>query len=731
MSFSDTRTWNAFWISFGECLTDWNRPVFPAPYFRREFEIRQGKRYHLYVCGLGYHEVYLNGRRVGDHELAPAPTNYDSHAAYLVYDITDGLADGRNTIGAVLGNGLYNCHTAEVWHFDKAVWRDYPKLLLEITDGEHTVLASDDTWKVSLDGPVTFDGFRNGEHYDARLEMPGWDRNGFDDSAWRNAAIVPGPGGELFEQTAPPCRVKERFPMHRLESGTWDAGQNIAGRAELAVRGTRGSTVTIQYGDVLNPDGSLHLDDIARFVKSGAFQTERYTLKGGGTEIWHSRFTYHGFRYAAVKISGEAELVSLTAQAIHSDLAEIGGFTCSHPDMNRLEHCTRWSFLNNFVGIPTDCPHREKNGWTNDTQLAADTGLFHFDLTGAYREWLGTLRDCQRPNGQLPGIAPASGWGYNWGSGTLFDTALFGIPRRIYLYRGDSSVMRENYGAFKRNVEFAGSLAKDGILKFGLGDWSHYEPSRAVVPELVTTGWYFHDLSILAEAAGLFGFADDEKRYREKAARVAEAFNNRFSNGGGSYANDEKTALAVAVGFGLCNGTEAELAAGLLDRQVRSDAYIADFGIVGAKFVPRVLAEHGFAESAFRIFTQEKYPGWCKWVRDGETTLLEDFAGSSSHCHIMFGDLSAWMMQYAAGLEPDFRRPGFREVVLKPRAIASLNAVNAWYDSIYGRISVDWKRDPDGIAFTARIPGGIPGKLELPDGTELAFHDTINTHWKG
>jgi alpha-L-rhamnosidase len=731
MSFSDTRTWNAFWISFGEKLTDWRRKTFPAPYFRKEFKIQKDKPYKLYVSGLGYHEIYINESKVGDYELAPNPSNYDLHTGYLVYDITDYLIDGRNTIGAILGNGPYNCQTAEVWHFDKAVWRDYPKLLLEITDGENTVLVSDDTWKVTTSGPIKFDSFRNGEYYDARLELSGWNCNDFDDSSWRNAEIVPGPGGILFEQTAPPCRVSRLFLMCRLESGIWDAGQNIAGRAELVVQGKRGSFVKLQYGDVLNHDGSLNLDDIAQFINSGEFQTECYKLKGKGVEKWHSRFTYHGFRYVAVEISGEAEIVSLTAQAIHSDLKEIGGFTCSHPDMNALENCTRWSFLNNFVGIPTDCPHREKNGWTNDAQLASDTGLFHFELTEAYREWLGTLRDCQRPNGQLPGMAPTSGWGYNWGSGTLFDTALFGIPRSIYLYRGDSSVMRENYEAFKRNVEFSGSLAKDNILKFGLGDWQHYDISRAVAPELVTTGWYFYDLTIIAEASDLFGFSDDAKRYSEKAARVAESFNKCFYNGGGSYANDEKTALAVAVGFGLCTGENARLAVSLLERKVREDGYIADFGIVGAKFVPRVLAEYGFAESAFRIFTQEKFPGWCKWVRDGETTLLEDFAGNHSHCHIMFGDLSAWMMQYAAGLEPDFSRPGFCEVVLKPRSITSLNSMFAWYDSIYGRISVHWKRNLEGVTFTAQIPKGINGKLELPDKTELAFNETINTIWKG
>ncbi|HBJ96560.1 MAG TPA: hypothetical protein DDZ11_09135, partial [Lentisphaeria bacterium] len=362
MAFSNTREWNAYWISAGAEMVDWQAKVLPAPWFRKEFRIDGEKSCEAFVCGLGYHEIWLNGRRVGNAELAPAPTNYDRHAGYLRYDISAYLKPGLNTIGAVLGNGLYNCHTTETWHFDKATWRDYPKLLLEIVADGQIILASDDSWKVTASGPITFDGLRNGEYYDARLEILGWAENGFDDSAWSRAVITAGPGGFLFEQTAPPCRVRELFPMKQIKPGLWDAGVNIAGRAELTVRGTRGSEIRIQYGDVLNPDGSLHLNDIARFIKSGEFQTERYILKGGGAETWHSRFTYHGFRYAAVEISGNAEILSLTAQVIGSDFAETGGFSCSHPDMNELGRCTRRSILNNFVGIPTDCPHREKNG---------------------------------------------------------------------------------------------------------------------------------------------------------------------------------------------------------------------------------------------------------------------------------------------------------------------------------------------------------------------------------
>lgn len=730
MSFSDTRKWNAYWISFGALMLNWAAKDFPAPYFRKEFEFGHEKDCRLSICGLGFHEVFINGKRVSDYELAPAQAKYDAHAGYLVHDVAQYLVPGQNTIGVVLGNGLYNCQTAEVWHFDKATWRDYPKMILELTADGKTVVASDSPWKVTTNGPITFNALRNGESYDARLEMPGWAQNGFDDSAWEKVSVTHGPGGILYEQTSAPCRVTQIFPMHKQEKGIWDAGQNIAGRAEITVHGKKGDHVKIQYSDVLNPDGTLKTDTLSQYITSGEFQTDHYTLKGGETEVWHPRFTYHGFRYVSLEYSGEVEILSVSAQAIHSDVRQIGDFTCSDPDMNTLKKCTCWSYLNNFVGIPTDCPHREKNGWLNDTQIASDTGLFFFDGKETYREWLGTIRDCMRPNGQLPGMAPTSGWGYNWGNGTMFDTILFGIPRSIYIYRGDTVPMRENYEPFKKVLAFTESMAEGHIVRSGLGDWAHPFPERAVVPALTNTAWYYHDLQMLIEAARLFGYEEDVKCYSEKAALVLEAFNREFANGNGSYANNEKTALAVAVKFGFCTGKDAENAVRMLLADVRKDAHIADFGIVGAKFVPRVLAEYGFADDGFKIFTQDQYPGWGRLVRQGETTLCEDFAGQSSHDHIMYGDLAAWMMQYAAGIEPAFTRPGFREVVLKPRSIPSLNTMKASYETVYGQISVEWQRVHGEIQFQAELPDNVPGRLELPDGSVLAIRKNICTHWK-
>ncbi|MCX7916473.1 MAG: family 78 glycoside hydrolase catalytic domain, partial [Verrucomicrobiae bacterium] len=292
------------------------------------------------VCGLGYHEVWLNGERVGDTVLEPVVTQYDKRVRFVSYRVH--LRAGRNALGVILGNGWYNSHTAEVWHFDKAPWRDYPKLWLELEQDGSLVIVSDGTWRVTT-GPILFDGLRNGEIYDARRELGDWTLPGYDDSRWEAVGLVAPPGGVMEEQTMPGCRVVARLPavsQWTLSDGTrmFDFGQNIAGWAELATRGPAGTEMVLQYGERLDPDGRLDQRDIGRFVLQGDFQTDRYILKGVGVERWSPRFTYHGFQYVAV--TGPAEVVELTACVVRTGFERIGWFECSDSDLNKLEACT-------------------------------------------------------------------------------------------------------------------------------------------------------------------------------------------------------------------------------------------------------------------------------------------------------------------------------------------------------------------------------------------------------
>ena len=712
------------WIAPSDrCLSDWRQPVRPAPLLRREFRLSAPPRAaRVLLCGLGFHELRLNGEKVGDHVLDPIVTSYDRRVRYVVYDVTAHLREGANAIGVMLGNGWYNAHTSEVWHFDKAAWRDYPKLWLEMTielvNGEHIILCSDKNWNDG-DGPVRFDGLRNGETYDAREERPGWDLPGFED-AWPPVRIVPGPGGILEEQTSPPCKVMETLDpvsVRTLRPGVavYDLGVNIAGWAQLRVEAEPGREIVLRYGERLKENGEVDQDHIATFIKSGECQTDRYIGKGGGVETWEPRFTYHGFQYVQVEgFAGEASPDMIRGRVVHTAFESAGAFACSGETVNRLQACTRRAFLGNFVGIPTDCPHREKNGWTGDAQLAAETGLLNFNTASSYRQWLQTLADTQRLSGQLAAIAPSAGWGYNWGSGPAWDAALVLMPGYIHLYTGDDGAIRDQYDAIRRYLDFCATMADGHILEFGLGDWCSANPDHMPSAALTSTAYYHVFARETARYARILGHEEDIRAYEELACRIRSAFNARFHQGDGRYDNGGMTAQGCALYQGLVGEGDRDAAVRRLVEAVADSGYTSDFGILGAKYVPRALADHGHADLAFRLITQPKYPGWTNWLSQGATTLWESWDDANSRNHIMFGDISAWFFHYLAGIRPDPDQPGFRHVLIKPYFVKELDRVQAFHRSPYGPVKALWQRNADGIAFEVHLPAGVTGTVMLP-----------------
>lgn len=718
----------ARWISHPDrCLVDWRQPTHPAPLLRREFTLAAPVRgARLRICGLGYYELRLNGTKVGDHVLDPIPTQYDRRVRYVEYEVADLLTEGANALGVLLGNGWYNPQTAEVWHFDKAAWRDYPKLLLELVvtlaSGESVTLASGPEWKIG-DGPVRFDALRNGETYDAREERPGWDRAGYDDSAWKAARIVPGPGGLLEPQLSPPCKVTDTLApvsvnVIRPGVAVFDLGVNIAGWAQLRLAAPAGTEIVLRHGERLQASGEVDQAHIGTFIHGGDCQTDRYICKGGGeTEIWEPRFTYHGFQYVQVEgFPGEATPEMIRGRVVHTAFDSAGSFECSHPDLNRLQECTRGAFLGNFVGIPTDCPHREKNGWTGDAQLAAETGLFNFDVASSYRQWLETLADLQRPNGQIPSIAPSPGWGYNWGSGPAWDAALVLIPGYIHLYTGDDGAIRDQYDAIRRYLDFCAGMAEGHILDFGLGDWCAARPENMPAAALTSTAYYHVFARETARYACLLGRDDESAAYQNLAAEISRAFQKNFHQGRGLYDNGSPTAQACALYQGLVPEALRSPATERLVEAVEACGVRSDFGILGAKYVPRALADNGRLDLAWRLLTQPDYPGWVHWLRQGATTLWESWDDVNSRNHIMFGDLSAWAFHYLAGIRPDPEQPGFKHVLLKPHFPEGLDYVRATHHSPQGPIQVHWQREPDGIRLELELPASTTATLAPPKG---------------
>jgi len=693
-----------------------------APLFRREFNIDGDiKHAQVKICGLGYYEMSLNGYKVGDHVLDPIVTQYDQRARYVVYDLTSEIVRGNNAIVVMLGTGWYDCHTMEVWDFNTAGWRDKPKLWMELEvelqNGEILSICTDTSWKTG-DGPIRFDGLRNGETYDAREERFGWDSPGFDDSSWALAVVVPGPGGILQEQTSPPCKVMDTImpvSINEIRDGVavFDIGQSIAGWVQLQIKGNAGTEIVLRYGELLKENGEVDQKHIGQFIKSGEFQTDRYIMKGEDIEIWEPRFTYHGFRYVQVEgLPEKATLNQLRGRVVHTSFEKIGSFECSDEDINRLQAATEWSYIGNFVGIPTDCPHREKNGWTGDAQLAAETGLMNYDASSSYRQWLETMADTQRPSGQFPGIVPSAGWGYNWGSGPAWDAAFILIPWYIYLYTGDKTAIEQHYDSIKRYVDYCTCMATEHIVSFGLGDWCTVDKDRMAPAELTSTAYYYIFANKLADFAELMGNDQDTVIYRDLAGNIRKAFNTHFYKGDGVYANGEMTSLGCALYQGLVDERErAIVVQRLVEIVVANDAKV-DFGILGAKYVPRALADNGHVDLAYRMITQPEFPGWVNWLRSGATTLWENWNGEESQNHIMFGDISAWFYSYLGGIQPDPEKPGLKHVIIAPQMLAELDWVKAQHRSPYGLVEVNWTRS-GGNSLNIMLPDGVTATLKL------------------
>ncbi|MBU4200810.1 MAG: glycoside hydrolase family 78 protein [Verrucomicrobia bacterium] len=726
MGLLEDKDWSAQWIASPKQTPLPNLSSPPAPYFRRTFTLAKPvMSARAYVCGLGYYELYLNGRKVGEHVLDPLFTKYDTRSLYVTHDITDLVAGGGNVVGVVLGSGWYNAHTKEVWNFHEAPWRHIPKLIAQLhflhEDGTETVVSSDASWKTGT-GPIMFDGLRNGEFYDARREITGWCGLGFDDSAWDRAFVAPAPGGVLSAQTLPIKVMQTLQPIGITEPkpGVFvvDMGQNMTGWVQLRVQGQAGTEVTLRYAEKLGEDGDIDQGNIGMFVKTGQVQTDKYTLKGGGEEVWEPRFTYHGFRWVQVTgFPGQPTVDSLQGKVVHSAFESAGQFKCSNELLNKIQECTRWSYIGNFTGIPTDCPHREKNGWTGDALLAAETGLFNYASAAAYVKWLDDFADVQRKTGQLPGIVPTGGWGFNWGSGPAWDSAYTHIPWYLYLYCGDLTVLRRHYAGMKRYVDFMTTMATGHILSFGLGDWCPPGGSEAhkAPAALTSTGYYYANCRILSRVAMRLGRKGDARKYQSLARKIRKAFHKEFYDPAtGGYAGNGQTSMGCALFQGLVDGKDRPRVEKALLDAIEKNRGLLDYGILGAKYVPNALTAAGRTDVALAMATRTEFPSYGHWLGQGATTLWEAWDGNSSRNHIMFGDISAWMFKALAGINPDPDQPGFRRIVIHPHPVDGLDWARAEHRCLYGIIRSAWEKKAGLFMLEVTVPINTTAEVWLP-----------------
>jgi len=740
--------WRADWISAPR-LFDWSKRdqqrkqiakdapperEEPSPIFRKEFIIDgNAKSARVYISGLGYYELYINGQKVGNNILDPAFTAYDKKVLYVTHDITEYLTDSLNAVGVMLGNGWYNMFSRGVWSFDRSPWRTDPTFRLQIriasSLGTIQQVLSDTSWTCSP-GPVIFNSIRQGEEYDATLEQAGWSSPGFYENHWSPVRKVRGPEGKMAAQNLPPIKILKKIKperIHKTPKNTLvcDFGQNMAGFIEFSANTETGRKIRFKYGEKLYPDGTVDQRNIDGLVAESTFQTDVYVTKGGGPEVWHPRFTYHGFQYVEIEGFDELAINNIKACAVSTSISKTGSFSCSNDLLNSIQSATEWSFMNNFHGYPTDCPHREKNGWTGDAQLASDMALYNYDIANSYDKWISDIVDSQLPTGMVSAIVPTGGWGYYWGNGPAWDYALIILPWKTYVYTGDLEILQKYYPAMKKYIEFLSGTAEDYIVHWGLGDWV---PVRAKTPaQLITTAYYYQVAILMSKIAGVLGNDIDVNRYASLAANIKSAFEKQFIDRSTNIVgNGTQTALSCPLFFNMLDADLAYEVLNNLVENIENNDFNLDFGVLGSKFVPNTLAEMGKIDVAYNMINTVDFPGWGHWISQGATTLWEDWGGESSRNHIFFGDVSAWFYKYLGGIRPDEQNPGYKHFIIKPYFPEDLTWVKTSTESRYGKIESNWERNGDAVSFSVRIPFNTTAKVVLPGNISYSIESKEN-----
>ena len=719
--------WQGAWIGDGKDI-DYR----PAPYFRKAFQVKKSvKQARAYIAVAGLYELYINGQRIGDHRLDPLYTRFDRRNFYVVYDVTPQLRQGENVIGVILGNGWYNHQSMAVWDFHRAPWRNRPAFCMDLrvtyADGSVDVIPTERDWKTSS-GSLVFNSIYTAEHCDARLEQDGWNLPGFDDSRWQGVSYRPVPSQQVVSQQVRPIRAVDTLQAknwRQLDDTTYvfDFGQNMSGVTCIKVGGEAGTVIRLKHGERLYDDGRVDLSNINVYHRptddSDPFQTDILILSGKEQDEFMPRFNYKGFRY--VEVTGNRPFTldgnSLTAYFVHSDVPQTGRLHSSNELINRLWRATNNAYLSNLMGYPTDCPQREKNGWTGDGHFAIQTALYNFDGITVYEKWMADHRDEQQPNGVLPDIIPTGGWGYGTDNGLDWTSTIALIPWNLYLFYGDSKPLADCYEHIKRYVDYVDRHSPDGLTSWGRGDWV---PVKSHANKELTSSTYFYvDAAILTQAAKMFGRQEDYAHYSALAAKIKNAINRKFlDREAGIYGSGVQTELSVPLYWGIVPEELKRKVARNLAKQVEEAGFHLDVGVLGAKAILNALSENGEAETAYRLATQDTYPSWGNWVAHGATTLLENWDLNAtrdiSDNHMMFGEIGGWFFKGLGGIYPDPECPGFKHILLRPNFPKGLTQFEVAHRSPYGVIRSQWERKGKRIICHITVPANSDATFYPP-----------------
>lgn len=751
--------WQGQWIGLdraapGDSETQWSRLA--ARYLRKEFALtKEVKRATAHIAGMGLYELFINGRRIGEQVLAPAPTDYRKTILYNTFDVTSQLQQ-ENAIGVTLGNGRFYTMRQNFKPYKTPTF-GYPKLrlnlIIEYTDGTQETISSNISWKLTTEGPIRSNNEYDGEEYDARKELPGWTLPGYDDSNWLPAQRVSIPSGTLRAQMMPGMKVMETLKptsIRKVEDRyILDIGQNLAGWVRFRIKGQAGDSIRLRFAERLQEDGEIFTKNLR-----DARSTDVYIVSGREPQnaTWAPRFVYHGFRYVEISGYPDAKVEDFTAEVVEDEMEHTGSFTCSNETLNQVVRNAFWGIRSNYKGMPVDCPQRnERQPWLGDHAMGCWGESMFFGNHAMYTKWTRDIREAQREDGCIPDVVPAY-WNY-YSDNVTWPAALPLVCDMLFTNYGDKRPIEQSYPAIRKWLEHIREyyMTKDYIItKDKYGDWCvppeslemihSKDPARKTDGSLLATAYYLKMLQLMHRFATLQGLTAEAEEWGDLEHRMKDAFNARFlhvkkgtSPAPGHtlfpdsifYDNNTVTANILPLAFGLVPREYIEeVAKNVVTTIITTNKGHISTGVIGTQWLMRELSRRGHADVAYLLATNDSYPSWGYMAAQGATTIWELWNGDkanpgmNSGNHVMLlGDLLPWCFNNLAGIRADRWKSGYKHIVFQPAFdVQELSRVDASYMSIYGKIVSRWTKTPTHLEWDIELPANTTGEVHLPDG---------------
>jgi len=749
MGLLKTSDWKAKWIGLdksfpGDSLVMHSRLA--ARYLRKEFTSKKEiKQATVYISGLGLYELYINGERIGNQVLAPSPTDFEKSVKYNTFDVTSKIKLGKNAIASILGNGRY-FNMRQNYKPHKIKTFGFPKMILQLeieySNESRQTIISDNSWKISVDGPILANNEWDGEEYDANKEIPEWNIADFDDSKWLKPEYILAPGGILSAQMNYNMKVLEnRLPntITQVSPDTFilDMGQNMVGWIKLSAKGEKGKQIKLRFAETLLPNGQLYMNNLR-----SARVTDIYTLKGSGVETWEPSFVYHGFRYVEVTgYPGTPTVGNFEGRIVSDEMAVTGTFESSDKTLNQNFKNASWGILGNYKGMPIDCPQRdERQPWLGDRAIGSRGESFIFDNANLYAKWLDDIEQSQKPDGQIPDMSPPFYMIYYSDNMTWPGTYIL-VANMLYEQFGNTRPIEKHYASMKKWMDYMRSkYMKDYIVtKDKYGDWCVPPESKELIHsqdstrktdgQLIATSYYYYLLKLMNRFAGLTGNEKDTVENVDLRNNIKDAFNNQFLNKEKfQYSNNTVTANLLPLYFGMVPDSAYQKVFDNIAAKTKENNYHLSTGLIGTQWLMRGLSENGRPEIAYQIATNRDYPSWGYMAENGATTIWELWNGNTaspkmnSHNHVMLlGDLITWYYENLAGIKAG--QPGFKHIIMKPEIPDGLNSVKASFKSIHGLISSQWRNQPERFTWKITIPANTTATIYIPANSQYEISE--------